>query len=167
MVIPTGWALVDALDLSITIRLLSINRSATRILLHSLLRGQCLDLLPHYISRRPSIHPLTLCSQLNPRAYASWFLVNVHPLLHLQHEDIPITTTLFIAVDLVVATFIITDSSANMSSTIGSMADVPKDLIQEIQKLEQLFTVDTARLKHITDHFVSELEKGRQLRSCQ
>ncbi|KAI0146661.1 hxk, hexokinase [Pestalotiopsis sp. NC0098] len=42
----------------------------------------------------------------------------------------------------------------------GSMADVPKDLLQEIKKLEQQFTVDTPRLKKITDHFVSELEKG-------
>lgn len=40
------------------------------------------------------------------------------------------------------------------------MADVPKDLLQEIQKLEEAFTVDTATLKKITDHFVSELEKG-------
>ena len=37
------------------------------------------------------------------------------------------------------------------------MADVPKDLIK---KLEEAFTVDTATLKKITDHFVSELEKG-------
>lgn len=42
------------------------------------------------------------------------------------------------------------------------MADVPKDLLQEIKKLEQQFTVDTPRLKKITDHFVSELEKGKQ-----
>lgn len=40
------------------------------------------------------------------------------------------------------------------------MADVPKDLLQEIKKLEEAFTVDTATLKKITDHFVSELEKG-------
>lgn len=46
------------------------------------------------------------------------------------------------------------------------MADVPKDLIQEIQKLEQYFSVDTARLKVITDHFVTELEKGKHVRSC-
>jgi hypothetical protein len=44
---------------------------------------------------------------------------------------------------------------------LGSMADVPKDLLQQIQRLEELFTVDTARLKLITDHFISELEKGR------
>ncbi|KAI6085398.1 hexokinase [Hypoxylon rubiginosum] len=42
----------------------------------------------------------------------------------------------------------------------GSMADVPKDLLGEIQKLEELFTVDTAKLKQITKHFVSELDKG-------
>ena len=42
----------------------------------------------------------------------------------------------------------------------GSMADVPKDLLQEIERLEGLFMVDTAKLKAITDHFVSELAKG-------
>lgn len=41
------------------------------------------------------------------------------------------------------------------------MADVPKDLLQEIKRLEELFTVDTKALKAITDHFISELEKGR------
>lgn len=40
------------------------------------------------------------------------------------------------------------------------MADVPKDLLQEIKKLEELLTVDTAKLKQITKHFVSELDKG-------
>ena len=44
------------------------------------------------------------------------------------------------------------------------MADVPKDLMQEITRLEELFTVDTARLKLITEHFVSELTKGEQSR---
>ena len=40
------------------------------------------------------------------------------------------------------------------------MADVPKDLHKEIERLEGLFMVDTAKLKAITDHFVSELAKG-------
>lgn len=40
------------------------------------------------------------------------------------------------------------------------MADVPQDLLQEIKKLEDLFTVDTKKLKAITDHFISELDKG-------
>jgi hexokinase len=40
------------------------------------------------------------------------------------------------------------------------MADVPKDLLQEIKRLEELFTVDKAKLKAITEHFISELEKG-------
>lgn len=44
--------------------------------------------------------------------------------------------------------------------SLGSLADVPKDLLQEINKLEEFFTVDTAKLKEITNHFVSELEKG-------
>ena len=43
----------------------------------------------------------------------------------------------------------------------GSMADVPKDLADEIHKLEKLFTVEPAKLKQITDHFVSELAKGK------
>ncbi|KAH9998904.1 hexokinase [Xylariaceae sp. FL0662B] len=42
----------------------------------------------------------------------------------------------------------------------GSMADVPKDLLSEIAKLEEQFTVDTKALKAITKHFVSELDKG-------
>jgi hexokinase len=40
------------------------------------------------------------------------------------------------------------------------MADVPKDLLQEIKRLEELFTVDTAKLKSITEHFIKELAKG-------
>lgn len=42
----------------------------------------------------------------------------------------------------------------------GSMAAVPKDLLEEIQKLEVMFTIPTAKLKEITERFVSELEKG-------
>jgi hexokinase len=42
----------------------------------------------------------------------------------------------------------------------GSMADVPKDLLKEIERLELMFTVDKDKLKLITDHFVKELEKG-------
>lgn len=42
----------------------------------------------------------------------------------------------------------------------GSMADVPKSLLDEIANLERLFTVDQAKLKQITEHFVSELQAG-------
>ena len=42
----------------------------------------------------------------------------------------------------------------------GSMAQVPHDIQQEIKRLEELFTIDTAKLKAITDHFISELAKG-------
>lgn len=42
----------------------------------------------------------------------------------------------------------------------GSMADIPHDLMQEIKRLEDLFVVDTTKLKEISNHFVSELEKG-------
>ena len=41
------------------------------------------------------------------------------------------------------------------------MADVPKNLLDEIKELERIFTVDTAKLKEVTNHFVKELEKGR------
>ena len=40
------------------------------------------------------------------------------------------------------------------------MADVPKDLLNAIQDLESQFIVDGAKLKKITDHFVTELERG-------
>lgn len=43
---------------------------------------------------------------------------------------------------------------------IGSMADVPKDLLSEIKRLEDMFTISTEKLKAITSHFVKELEKG-------
>lgn len=42
----------------------------------------------------------------------------------------------------------------------GSMADVPQTLQEEIQKLEELFTVTGTKLKEITHHFVSELKRG-------
>lgn len=40
------------------------------------------------------------------------------------------------------------------------MADVPKDLLDQIKRLEELFTVPKEKLKEITDHFVKELAKG-------
>lgn len=40
------------------------------------------------------------------------------------------------------------------------MADMPQDLLSEVRRLEEQFTVPTAKLKAITDHFVKELEKG-------
>lgn len=43
---------------------------------------------------------------------------------------------------------------------LGSLADIPKDLLAEIKHLEQLFSMDTAKLKEITERFVKELEKG-------
>lgn len=48
-----------------------------------------------------------------------------------------------------------------MSEILGSMADVPKDLLAEVQKLEQQFTVPTEKLKAISKHFISELDKGK------
>ena len=43
---------------------------------------------------------------------------------------------------------------------LGSLADVPQDLLEQIQELENLFTVDQSKLKEVTDHFVKELAKG-------
>ncbi|KAK4128939.1 hypothetical protein N657DRAFT_629942 [Parathielavia appendiculata] len=43
---------------------------------------------------------------------------------------------------------------------VGSLSDAPKDLLKEIKHLEELFTIDTAKLKEITHHFVDELAKG-------
>lgn len=43
---------------------------------------------------------------------------------------------------------------------LGSLADVSKDLLDEIKRLEELFTIDTAKLKEITAHFEKELAKG-------
>ena len=42
----------------------------------------------------------------------------------------------------------------------GSKADIPKDLLAQIEGLEKMFTVDTQKLKQICDHFISELAKG-------
>lgn len=44
---------------------------------------------------------------------------------------------------------------------VGSMADVPDDLLEQIKYLENIFTVDQAKLKEVTNHFVKELEKGK------
>lgn len=44
---------------------------------------------------------------------------------------------------------------------VGSMADVPDDLLEQIKYLENIFTVDQAKLKEVTSHFVKELEKGK------
>lgn len=45
------------------------------------------------------------------------------------------------------------------------MADVPKDLLDQIKELERLFSVDQAKLKELTEHFVKELEKGKSSRT--
>ncbi|KAL2809277.1 hexokinase-domain-containing protein [Aspergillus granulosus] len=42
----------------------------------------------------------------------------------------------------------------------GSMTDMPQDLLEQIKQFEEVFTVDTAKLKQIVDHFVKELTKG-------
>ncbi|ODQ65024.1 hypothetical protein NADFUDRAFT_51623 [Nadsonia fulvescens var. elongata DSM 6958] len=42
----------------------------------------------------------------------------------------------------------------------GSFKNVPPELGSVIKELDSLFTVETTKLKSITDHFVSELQKG-------
>ncbi|OBT78044.1 hexokinase [Pseudogymnoascus sp. 05NY08] len=42
----------------------------------------------------------------------------------------------------------------------GSSTDLPKDLAQEVKRLEGMFKVPQEKLKEITDHFVKELAKG-------
>lgn len=37
---------------------------------------------------------------------------------------------------------------------------MPKDLLSQIERLEELFTVPKEKLIAITDHFVAELTKG-------
>lgn len=44
----------------------------------------------------------------------------------------------------------------------GSKADIPKDLLAQIVELENLFIVNTQKLKQITDHFIRELDKGKE-----
>lgn len=39
---------------------------------------------------------------------------------------------------------------------------MPQDLLAEIKHFEEIFTVDTAKLKQVSDHFVKELEKGKR-----
>ncbi|EDN07130.1 hexokinase [Histoplasma mississippiense (nom. inval.)] len=42
----------------------------------------------------------------------------------------------------------------------GSMADMPKDVLDQLKTLEELFTVDQEKLKQIVEHFIKELQKG-------
>lgn len=49
---------------------------------------------------------------------------------------------------------------AEVLNDTGSMADVPKDLLDQIKRLEELFTVPNEKLLEITNHFVKELKKG-------
>lgn len=37
---------------------------------------------------------------------------------------------------------------------------MPKNLLDQVKELEELFTVDKAKLKEIVAHFVNELQKG-------
>lgn len=41
------------------------------------------------------------------------------------------------------------------------MTDMPQNILEQVKHFEDIFTVDTAKLKQIVDHFVKELEKGK------
>ena len=47
----------------------------------------------------------------------------------------------------------------------GAMTDVPPGLIEQVKRLEEMFIVETPKLKEITKHFESELVRGMQ-RPC-
>ena len=38
--------------------------------------------------------------------------------------------------------------------------DLPQNIVDELKRLDELFVVDTTKLKQITDRFVGELVKG-------
>jgi hexokinase len=49
----------------------------------------------------------------------------------------------------------------DVTSNTGSLLDeASKDIKDQIERLEDIFTVPTDKLKKITDHFMSELDKG-------
>lgn len=47
-----------------------------------------------------------------------------------------------------------------MLMKLGSMADVPKELADQIKRLEDLFIISQDKLKEITERFKNELIKG-------
>ena len=53
-----------------------------------------------------------------------------------------------------------------VSNSLGSLNDVPEDLLDEIKRLEKLFIVEKPKLKEITNHFVDELAKGPPRYGC-
>ena len=48
---------------------------------------------------------------------------------------------------------------------LGSMHDVPNDLMKHIHDLERMFTIDTTKLHEVVSVFQEELVKGRHLSS--
>ena len=57
-------------------------------------------------------------------------------------------------------THMTTTQQRPLTPKTGSFAEIPKDLKKEIEHLQNLFTVETPKLKAITAHFTKELEKG-------
>lgn len=93
---------------------------------------------------------------------------------HQRNQETDVLVSIFQAHTLTILCkhdthFRFVDSSIFLSLTLhsGSMADVPKDLLQTITTLQEQFKVPTEKLKEITAHFIDELEKGKQLtRAC-
>jgi hexokinase len=46
------------------------------------------------------------------------------------------------------------------------MSAMPDGFLEQIKQLEDVFTVDAAKLKQIVNHFVKELEKGEAESHC-
>jgi hexokinase len=51
-------------------------------------------------------------------------------------------------------------TSQELNSAVGSFNHCPENVLQQIEHLEELFTVPTETLKKVTDHFVNELNQG-------
>jgi hexokinase len=52
------------------------------------------------------------------------------------------------------------EATPELKSAIGSFNHCGENILQQIERLEELFTVPTEQLKKITDHFVNELNQG-------
>lgn len=51
--------------------------------------------------------------------------------------------------------------NADTEKRAGSMTELPKGLLEASKVLEDHLTVPASKLKEITHHFISELDKGR------
>jgi hexokinase len=56
--------------------------------------------------------------------------------------------------------FLLIASATVADSVTDTMAELPKELLGEFKRLEELFTVTPTKLKDIARHFTLELGKG-------